>query len=218
MSLTSYTLQEVKGRVSHMLDNLIAEGHIEPTVAVMPSQYNLDDSAPLFKPSDGYSFIGPVDVEVLRKNFQDILFPYIETNYNVCTESRCRAIAGISQGATVAYNMWTNATDYFDYFGFCAMIQGVIPSQQLPDADAVIKEKPNAADKGLFLGSGLYDPHAFPMMRDLQKSLDSMGLDYVSRITPFGTHAWPAFQDQMWWFGSHMLWKPYAKPTRVAIQ
>ena len=68
-----------KGSVAYMLDNLIAQEVIEPTVAVIIDNYNLSFDEP---------------------NLINNILPYVEANYNVSTEKSGRALCGLSAGAS----------------------------------------------------------------------------------------------------------------------
>ncbi|KAK8032085.1 hypothetical protein PG990_001819 [Apiospora arundinis] len=186
-------------RASAILDNLIADGHIPPTVVVMPSFYNLDDSLPRFIYGSADIVPAPYPDHV-RANYQRHLFPWVEAHYDVCREPRCRAFAGLSLGGRLAYEMYTNATDYFGYFGFFS------PATAAPYVTSA-RDNPALAEKGLFVACGLYDSLLTTAL-ELQESLDAMGIPYISRVAPFGSHYWNTWQDALWWFGVKTLWKP----------
>lgn len=191
------------GRMSYIMDNLIAEGHIEPTVVVMPSFYNLDDSLPKFIYGEPIDFSALPSSDHIRENYQQYLFPWVEENIaNVCTEPACRAFAGLSWGGRLTYEMYVNATDSFDYYGMFS------PATDTPTlSNETLAANPALADKGLFVAYGLYDS-VFENGRELQAALSALEIPFVTRITPFGGHYWNTWQDELWWFGVKALWKP----------
>ena len=90
--------------------------------------------------------------------------------------------SGLSLGGRLTYEMYVNATDFFDYFGLFS------PATSPPYVDAAaVEARPALAEKGLFVAYGLYD-FVFDAARDLEAALDGVQIDYVSRITPFGSH------------------------------
>ncbi|KAI1389593.1 carbohydrate esterase family 1 protein [Hypoxylon trugodes] len=194
---------ENQGRMSSIVDNLIVGGHIEPTVVVMPSFYNLDDSLPRFIMGNQSNF-APLPTSIhIRENYQKYLFPWVEENLDVCNETSCRAFAGLSWGGRLTYEMYVNATDYFDWFGMFS------PATEGPYVDNVtLAENPALAKKGVFVAYGLYDL-VFDAGKDLQAALDKLGIKTISRISPFGGHYWNTWQDELWWFGVKALWKPF---------
>ncbi|KAI2463806.1 carbohydrate esterase family 1 protein [Annulohypoxylon bovei var. microspora] len=195
---------ENQGRVSSILDNLIAGGHIEPTVVVMPSFYNLDDSLPPFIMGNSSTIFTALPAsDHIRENYQKYLFPWVEQNLDVCDNPSCRAFAGLSWGGRLTYEMYVNATDYFDWFGmFSAATTG-------PYVDnTTLAANPALAQKGVFVAYGLYDSQ-FEPGRDIQAALDGLDIGFLSRITPYGAHWWNTWQDELWWFGVKALWKPF---------
>lgn len=190
------------GRASAILDNLIREGHIEPTVVVMPSFYNLDASLPKFVYGDATNRAPPPSAQHVRENYVEYLFPWVESHYEVCDEPKCRAFSGLSLGGRLTYEMYVNATDLFAYYGFFS------PAASAPFVDAaVVAANPGLAEKGLFVGYGLYDS-VFDLARGLQGAFDGLDFEYISRVAPYGSHYWPTWQDNLWWFGVTALWKP----------
>ncbi|GKT48759.1 endo-1,4-beta-xylanase Z [Colletotrichum spaethianum] len=189
------------GRVSSILDNLIAEGHIAPTVAVMPSFYNLDDTLPRFVYGNSQIVPAPYPHHV-RENYQRYLFPWVEEHFDVCREPSCRAFSGLSLGGLLTYEMLVNATDYFEYYGFFS------PATIAPYYDAPsMAENLSLVKKGVFVACGLYDTLLTAAL-DLQHAFNEMGMNSISRISPFGSHYWNTWQDNLWWFGIKALWQP----------
>ncbi|KAI0836776.1 carbohydrate esterase family 1 protein [Hypoxylon sp. FL0890] len=190
------------GRMSSIMDNLIAGGHIEPTVVVMPSFYNLDDSLPRFIMGNKSNNAPLPTSEHIRENYQKYLFPWVEQNLeNVCGDPSCRAFAGLSWGGRLTYEMYVNATDYFDYYGMFS------PATDPPD-NATLAANPALANKGVFIAYGLYD-FVFESGKELQAALSGLNITFLSRISPFGGHYWNTWQDELWWFGVKALWKPF---------
>ncbi|KXT10877.1 hypothetical protein AC579_8997 [Pseudocercospora musae] len=183
-----------QGQVSNILDRLILEGHIESTVVVMPTFNGLLNTS---NPS----------AQVVRPLYQQNLFPYIESHYHVSKNPDRRAFAGLSLGSALTYEMYINATSYFGYFGLFS--GAMLPGHPLSDYvnSSMAAENPALLDRGLAVAYGLFDI-AFDDTRLLQEALDGIGLKYVSRVAPFGFHAWNTWQDALWTFGRTTLWKP----------
>jgi len=195
------------GRMSHIMDNLIRQGHIPPTVVVTTAFYNLGGD---LSPNGGKFIYGnrshnaniPVpDLSKVRENFEKYLFPWVESHYDVCGTASCRAFAGLSMGGVLTYEMYINATSQFDYFGLFS------PAGNPPFLDAeMVSKNSGLTKKGIMVGFGLYD-FVFPQARDLMTALDAVGVRYITRVTPFGSHYWNTWMDELWWFGVKVLWK-----------
>ncbi|KXX81517.1 Endo-1,4-beta-xylanase Z [Madurella mycetomatis] len=195
------------GRMSHIMDNLIRLGHIPPTVVVTPSFYNLDAEGPRFIYGNKSLSVPIPPAYRVRENFEEFLFPWVEEHYDVCRNASCRAFAGLSMGGVLTYEMFVNATDKFDYYGMFS------PATNPPYIDtASVAANPGLMQKGIMVAYGLYD-FVFPQARELQTALDALGIKYINRVTPFGSHYWNTWQDELWWFGKKVLWKPL--PFRV---
>lgn len=201
------------GRMSHIMDNLIRLGHIPPTVVVTPSFYNLRSvpGEPKFiygnKTNGGLVSIPPA--YLVRENFQKYLFPYVDSHFAVSTNRSEKAFAGLSMGGVLTYEMYVNATDDFDYYGMFS------PATNPPyiDSEAVARN-PGLKQKGIMVAYGLYD-FVLPQARELQTALDGLGIQYINRVTPFGSHYWNTWQDELWWFGVKVLWK---KPLPFGVE
>lgn len=93
------------GSADLILDNLIDEGRIEPMVVVMPDTSSCASGNPVTPGTSG----GCVSL------FKDSLIPYVESNYNVRADRDNRAIAGLSQGGFVAFNVGFGNLDLFSH-------------------------------------------------------------------------------------------------------
>ena len=93
------------GSADLILDNAIAEGRIDPIVVVMPDTSGCASGSPVSPGTRG----GCVAL------FKDTLMPYVESNYNVRTDRDSRAIAGLSQGGFVAFNVGLGNLDLFSH-------------------------------------------------------------------------------------------------------
>ncbi|KAI1467927.1 carbohydrate esterase family 1 protein [Daldinia caldariorum] len=196
---------ENQGRMSSIMDNLIAAGHIAPTVVVMPSFYNLDDSLPRFVMGDASTTFALPAPERIRENYQKHLFPWVAANVpHVCDAPGCRAFAGLSWGGRLAYEMYAHATDYFDWYG---LFSPATMNVSYVDAGA-LAANPALGRKGLFVAYGLYDSV-------FEAALDGLGVGFLSRVSPFGGHYWNTWQDELWWFGVKALWKPFPYTQRT---
>lgn len=107
------------GRATQILDNMIAEGKVEPMIVVMPNGNASQEAAPgetsegliipttrLPKTMDG-SF---------EKSFPEIV-SFIDSTYRTQKDKSGRAIAGLSMGGFHSLNISREYPDMFDYVG-----------------------------------------------------------------------------------------------------
>ncbi|WP_111707621.1 alpha/beta hydrolase-fold protein [Lutibacter citreus] len=97
------------GCAGNILDNLLADGKIEPMIVVMPNANIESDkkfgNLPLF-----------------RDDLMKGIIPFIESNYNVYTDSAHRAIMGLSMGGL--QTLETAMSNYQDFNYICALSSG----------------------------------------------------------------------------------------------
>ena len=145
---------------NHILDNLLAEGKIEPMVVVFPngnanitadtvSASPAQRGGGLGAPGSGFDSWGtPFENDLL----QDII-PYIESHYSVHVDREHRALAGLSMGGGQTLNIGLSHIDKFAWIGgFSSAPNTKAPAELLPDLTAA-KEKL----KLLWLGCGNRD-------------------------------------------------------------
>ena len=133
---------------NHIVDNLLAEGKIEPMIVVFPNG-NADITADTVSaspaqrgggrggPGGGFDSWGtPFEKDLL----QDIV-PYIESHYSVYTDREHRALAGLSMGGGQTLNIGLSHIDKFAWIGgFSSAPNTKAPAELVPDLTAA-KEK-----------------------------------------------------------------------------
>ncbi|KAJ5626759.1 hypothetical protein N7528_004186 [Penicillium herquei] len=195
--------------VSNMLDRLIGDGHMEPTVVVMPTWYGI--IANTTNPDALYVRNYP-DSATIASLYSKYLFPHIESTYRVSNDSSGRAFAGLSQGSFLTYEFYINYTSYFGYYGIMSGGPSTNSENDPPALSGYVNASMAAANpdlltRGLFLSYGQYDI-LFTDTRRLQEALDDIGAVYVTRFLPWGFHFWNTWQDAFWHMGRMALWKP----------
>lgn len=121
-----------------ILDNLYAEGKIEPMIVVMPNGRAMkDDSA-------SGNIMAPDKVQAFSVFEQDLLtdlIPFIEKKYPVVKNREQRAIAGLSMGGGQSLNFGLGNLDKFAWVGaFSAAPNTKIPKELVPNPEEVKKK------------------------------------------------------------------------------
>ena len=116
-----------------ILDNLYADGKIEPMIVVMPNGRAMKDDRAvgnLFDRDKVQAF------ETFEKDLMNDLIPFIERNYNVKKDRENRALAGLSMGGGQSLNFGLGNLDTFAWIaGFSSAPNTREPEQLLPDPD-----------------------------------------------------------------------------------
>lgn len=113
---------DAKTDLKNVLDNMIANGDIEPIIVVAPSFYYKGTTEALTSTKDA---------RLLTQNFHhelvNDLIPVIEKNYRVKSGREHRAFGGYSMGSEATWNIFANCLKEFKYFlpmsGDCWAVQ-----------------------------------------------------------------------------------------------
>ncbi|OCB76793.1 esterase [Flavobacterium piscis] len=126
------------GNPQIILDNLFAEGKIEPMIVVMPNGRAMkDDSATgnIMAPDKVQAFA------VFEKDLLNDLIPFIEKKYPVLKDREHRAIAGLSMGGGQSLNFGLGNLDKFAWVGaFSAAPNTKMPKELLPNPEEAKKK------------------------------------------------------------------------------
>jgi enterochelin esterase-like enzyme len=176
------------GALSNILDNLIAEGKVEPMVVVtMDNTY------------------WEWDFDNIYENFKESIIPYIEENYSVSTDAADRGLCGLSAGSIMTSTMAQQQPEMFQYYG---MFSAANVNADLTDATAL-------DGKGLYISSGNVD---FGLMGDdygtesdrtsicLTEKFDKNDIEYSFEVLP-GAHDWGYWRYVITNFMKDHLWK-----------
>jgi enterochelin esterase family protein len=103
-----------EGRAGFILDNLLAAKKAKPMVVVMPAGHTRLTG---FGRPSGVGETNRPPADEFTQDFTNDVMPYIEANYRVYTDSRHRAIAGLSMGGSQTLNIAIPSLDKFGYVG-----------------------------------------------------------------------------------------------------
>lgn len=194
----------VQGRVSYILDNLIAEGKAKPMLIVMETGYARRPGEPNMPlrppapPAPGAPAIPP-DFSRMFKTFEDVmindLIPTIDATYRTVPDREHRALAGLSMGGMQAFQIGLGHLDTFAYFGGFSGGGGGFGGPVdlktshggvMADADAF-----NRKVKLVFLGIGSVEPERmFKSVTAYNDALTAGGIRHVFYVSPGTSHEW----------------------------
>ncbi|RYY62385.1 MAG: esterase [Chitinophagaceae bacterium] len=110
------------GRVSEIMDNLLAQGKIVPMIVVMPNGNPSKQAAP-GETSENYNYLPVMSNNLPRSGdgSYEFSFPeivnFIDHRYRTKAEKSKRAVAGLSMGGFHSLLISANHPDLFDYVG-----------------------------------------------------------------------------------------------------
>ena len=126
------------GNPQVILDNLYAEGKIEPMIVVMPNGRAMKDD------SNEGNIMAPDKVQAFatfERDLLDDLIPFIEKKYPVLTDREHRAIAGLSMGGGQSLNFGLGNLDKFAWVGGFSSAPNTKPAKELVPNPEEAKEK-----------------------------------------------------------------------------
>jgi enterochelin esterase family protein len=119
-----------EGCASIIMDNLLAQGKVNPMIIVMING-NLEAE------TEGGAY-GREGISIMSNELFTDVIPLIEKNYNVYTDQQHRAIAGLSMGGGQSFYIGLRNVNEFDWIGtFSSGIFGGIPGVEF-DAEKEI--------------------------------------------------------------------------------
>lgn len=198
------------GNTARIMDNLIAEGKVEPMIVVMPNGNMAKEAAPGetsenlgYKPSMSNLIEGNYKNGIYETNFPEIV-RYVESNYRTIPGKKGRAIAGLSMGGFHTLYTFANHSELFDYVGlFSAGLNTQGLDMSLPaytDLDAKLQR----ADYRLFwIGMGT-DDRLYPFSQDLMQRMDKMGKTYEYVESTRG-HIWANWRQYLVQFSQKLF-------------
>ena len=181
-----------------ILDNLYAEGKLEPMIVVMPNGRAMkDDRAEgnIFDPEKVAAFA------TFEKDLLNDLIPFIESNYPVIKDREHRALAGLSMGGGQSLNFGLGNLDTFAWVGgFSSAPNTRAPEELVPDS-----EKAKEQLKLLWISCGDQDG----LMNFSSRThyyLQEHEVPHIFYVEP-GGHDFDVWKNDLYMF-SQLIFKP----------
>lgn len=191
------------GRPQVILDNLYAQGKIEPMIVVMPNGRAMKNDRA------GGNIMAPDKVQAFatfEKDLLNDLIPFIEKKYPVFTDREHRAIAGLSMGGGQALNFGLGNLDKFAWIGgFSSAPNTKMPQELVPDP-AAAREK----IKLLFISCGASDG-LIAFSKRTHDYLQQNNVPHIYFIEP-GVHDFKVWRNGLYMF-SQLIFKPVNPAT-----
>lgn len=181
------------GRISQIMDMLIASGKAKPMIVVMPNGNVSQEAAP----GEGVrGFYKPQFMEQGTMNgayeeaFMDIV-KYVESSYRVEANKASRAVAGLSMGGFHSLHISRYYPNTFDYVGLYS--PAILPNQDVTskvyeDIDGTLKVQMDNGYKLYWIGIGKTD-FLYEYVVAYRAKLDAIGMEYTYRESE-GGHIW----------------------------
>lgn len=177
-----------QGRTDLILDNLIAEKKAKPMLVVMPDG-NVD--LPGF---------GEDNLKLFEAELKHCVIPFVEKNYRAETDSKNRALAGLSMGGIQTLYAGINNLQLFSYLGVFS--SGWLPMQKsISDAQySFMKNNATMINnnlKLLWIAMGGKEDIAYKNCQAMLAKFDELNIKYVYYEYP-GGHTWPVWRKNLY--------------------
>jgi enterochelin esterase-like enzyme len=186
------------GKPQVILDNLYADGKIQPMIVVMPNGRAMKDDRA------GGNIMAPDRVQAFatfEKDLLNDLIPFIEKKFPVYTDRENRAIAGLSMGGGQSLNFGLGNLDKFAWIGgFSSAPNTKMPQELVPDPE-VAKQK----IKLLWMSCGASDG-LISFSKRLHDYLLKTNVPHIYFIEP-GVHDFKVWKNSLYMF-SQLIFKP----------
>ncbi|MDE6320660.1 MAG: esterase, partial [Muribaculaceae bacterium] len=181
------------GRAAQILDNLIAQGKVEPMIVVMTNGNAALQAAP------GESSLGFVTPTTNLPHTMDGTFEehfpevvnFIDTNFRTIDSKGGRAIAGLSMGGFHSMHISKQYPDMFDYVGLfsAAIMPGKDTTSPIyQDIEGKLKTQFDKKPALYWIAIGDKD-FLYEANKEYRKLLDEKGYPYTYYESPDG-HIW----------------------------
>jgi enterochelin esterase-like enzyme len=180
-----------QGKADLILDNLIAEKTAKPMLIVM-----VDGNM-------GLPGFGEDNLRFFQAELKQCVIPFVEKNYRAETDSKDRALAGLSMGGIQTLYVGMNNTELFSYLGVFSS-GWILPMQsKIADAQYDLMEKNLDTIKSnlklLWIGIGGKEDIAYDNCQAMLSKFDEMKIKYTYHEYP-GGHAWPVWRNDLYNF------------------
>ena len=184
------------GAPNVILDNLLAEGKIQPFVLVLPNGNATGTGV-----SDGW--------ENFTNDLINCLIPYIESHYSVYTDRLHRALAGLSMGGGQSFNIGLTHLSLFPYIGaFSAAPNTYSTSKLFPDNGTAAQQQL----KLLFISYGTTDS-LITYGTGVHNFCDAHNIPNAYFLVQGAGHDWNVWKQSLWNFSQMACAKGFTDLT-----
>ncbi|MFN8257083.1 MAG: alpha/beta hydrolase-fold protein [Bacteroidales bacterium] len=186
-----------QGKTDLIMDNLIADKKAVPMIVVM-----LDGNIPL----DAF---GEEVLKVFETELKQSLIPFVEKNYRVKSDSKNRALAGLSMGGLQTLYAGVNNTKLFTYLGVFSSgwiqpMQNDLANKQY-EFMKINTGQINSNLKQFWISMGGKEDIAWKNCQTMLSEFDKMPIKYTYSEYP-GGHSWPVWRNNLMKF-AQLLFK-----------
>ncbi len=190
-----------QGRVSFILDNLLAEGKAKPMLIVMDHGYAT-------KPGEGAAAPAPRPAgQFASTTFEEViineLIPLIDATYRTLPDREQRAMAGLSMGGMQTIQITLRNLDKFAYIGGFSGAAGGMSNAPFDPKTAYGGAFSDAAAfnkkvRLLWLGVGTKESERiYTSLKTFHETLEKAGIKHIYYESPGTAHEWQTWRRSL---------------------
>jgi enterochelin esterase-like enzyme len=187
-----------QGKADLILDNLIAEQKATPMLIVM-----VDGNVG----SGGLANFGERTLQQFENELKQAVIPFVEKNYRAKTESKDRALAGLSMGGLQTLHTGMHNYQLFSYLGVFSSGWFANNTTLSDPQYAFMKQNTSSIKdhiKLLWISMGGEKDIAYDNCKIMLAKFDEMGIDYKYSEYP-GGHTWPVWRHDLYAFAQQIF-------------
>ncbi|MBC7535369.1 MAG: esterase [Ferruginibacter sp.] len=188
----------LQGHPETILDNLYAQGKVEPMIVVLPNGRAMKDdraTGNIFDSAKVQAFA------TFEKDLLQDLIPYIQQHYPVYTSREQRAVAGLSMGGGQSLNFGLGNLDQFAWIGgFSSAPNTKTPEALVPDPAKAVQQL-----RLLWISCGDEDG-LMSFSKRTHDYLAAHNVPHIFYVEP-GVHDFKVWKNDLYMF-SQLLFKP----------
>jgi enterochelin esterase-like enzyme len=185
------------GRVNFIMDNLLAEGKVEPMIIAIPNNQVIHRNHPRHT---------ELTFDILEKELRNHVIPLVEQSYSTIKSPKGRAISGLSMGGRHSMFIGFRSLDLFANFGILSA-GDLNPEESLKHF--LNDPKVNNKVDYLFLGQGTKEAHGFfnQRVQALHEALTNHEIIHEYYVGGQGGHDWATWRHLLYYRFLPNLWK-----------
>jgi enterochelin esterase-like enzyme len=182
-----------QGKTDLILDNLIADKKAKPMLIVM-----MDGNTG----GGGIASFNERSLQTFERELKQVVIPFVEENYRADSNSKSRALAGLSMGGLQTLYAGIRNHQMFSYLGVFSSGWFANNTTLSDPQYAFMKENASAINsdiKSLWVAMGGKEDIAYENCKVMLKRFDDMNIKYSYSEYP-GGHSWPVWRNNLYQF------------------
>jgi enterochelin esterase family protein len=184
------------------MDNMIAEGKIEPTIVVMVNNQIVHRSTPNHS---------ELSFKMMEREYKECVIPWVDSHYSTIKDRKGRALAGLSMGGRHTQYIGFRNPDLFGSLGILSAALTAADEKAFGEDNVAMGRDKAAFDKAdfdyIFIGAGKYETNDESRHTLLHKQLEQMGVEHEYYIGGFSAHDFMTWRHLLYYSFLPNLWK-----------